>query len=473
MSRLMILGLTLALAGTACSEDKGASGGPGGPGGPGGGRGPRPFPVEVQRVSSRNVTYTVTAVGSVEAFEEVQVTARVAGVVEKVRFTEGQVVKAGLPLVEIEPQRYQLAVGAARATLDKAEAALADAKAGLARREQAGKDNPGLVPGEEIETWRTRVLTAQADIAAARVALNRAQLDLRDAYVRAPVAGVLQTRTVRTGQYVQPGTVLGTLVQREPLLLRFDVPSREAAGLSPGVQVEFTTGTSAEEAKPYTARIVLVSAAADQATRMVPVTAEVNDERLEALRPGAFARVTVHMGDQADAVVIPQIAVRPSERGFLAFVVVNGKAEERVLDLGMRTADGMVEVRSGLNEGEELVLRGAEALSQGAPVMTGKAPPGREGAGQGGDQGGDQGIGPGGAVPRDQGAEGQPGQGAPGDAPGQPSGSSPGQPSGQPAGKASGQPSGQSSGGASGGGTSSNAPGGAGGSASSAAGGAP
>ncbi len=378
MSRLMILGLTLALAGTACSEDKGASGGPGGPGG---GRGPRPFPVEVQRVSSRNVTYTVTAVGSVEAFEEVQVTARVSGVVEKVRFTEGQVVKAGLPLVEIEPQRYQLAVGAAKATLDKAEAALADAKAGLARREQAGKDNPGLVPGEEIETWRTRVLTAQADIAAGKVALNRAQLDLRDAYVRAPVAGVLQTRTVRTGQYVQPGTVLGTLVQREPLLLRFDVPSREAAGLSPGVQVEFTTGTSAEDAKPYTARIVLVSASADQATRMVPVTAEVNDERLEALRPGAFARVTVHMGDQADAVVIPQIAVRPSERGFLAFVVVNGKAEERVLDLGMRTADGMVEVRSGLNQGEELVLRGAEALSQGAPVMTGKVPGAASGGG--------------------------------------------------------------------------------------------
>jgi multidrug efflux pump subunit AcrA (membrane-fusion protein) len=86
------------------------------------------------------------------------------------------------------------------------------------------------------------------------------------------------------------------------------------------------------------------------------------------LRPGAFAEVTVPVGESSGAPVIPQTAVRPSEKGFLAFVVENGAAVERVLELGLRTADGRVEVKSGVKPGESLVVRGAEALRDGVPV---------------------------------------------------------------------------------------------------------
>ena len=89
------------------------------------------FPVETAPVASRTVEYAVTAVGSVDAFEKVQVTARVAGVVEQVKFVEGETVETGTPLVEIEPRRYQLAVEAARANVQKAEASKADAEAFL------------------------------------------------------------------------------------------------------------------------------------------------------------------------------------------------------------------------------------------------------------------------------------------------------------------------------------------------------
>jgi membrane fusion protein, multidrug efflux system len=368
--------LALLLFFSACrsggDEDSGGPRGRGG--GPGGGRA-RKFPVEVQPVGARDVAYTRSAVGTVDAFEEIQVTSRVTGVVEKVRFREGESVKAGQPLVEIEPRRFQLAVESSRAALAKARAALADAEAGIARRETATRDNPGLVPGEELETWRTRVATAKAEVQAAQVALDRAQLDRRDADVRAPVAGILQTRTVRTGQYVQPGTVLATLIQRDPLLLRFDVPERDATGLRPGMPVDFGGGA---DQKPYRAEIKLVATAADPSTRMVKVTAEVTDERRAELRAGSFARVTAQMGTTTDAVVIPQTAIRPSEKGFLAYVVENGKASERVIEVGMHTADGMIEVKSGLKTGEQLVVRGAEALRQGAEVaVTGQVPAGR------------------------------------------------------------------------------------------------
>lgn len=316
-------------------------------------------------MESRRVEYTVNAVGSLDAFERVEVTSRVAGAVERVGFSEGQSVAAGTALIEIEPERYRLAVEAAEATLQKQLASKAEAEAGFARRQTASAKNPGLIRGEEIETWRTRVQTAAAEVSQAQAALAQAKLNLRDAFVRAPVAGIIQTRTVQTGQYVQPGTVIATLVRRDPLLLRFQVPEQDAGPLRPGMVARFTV---AEDATPYTSKITHVAAAASSASRMVDITANVVNSNHAALRPGAFARVTIPIGNRAVAPVIPQTAIRPSERGFLAYVVENGVAKQRILTLGMRTADGQVEVRSGINAGEVLVVRGAEALRDGVKV---------------------------------------------------------------------------------------------------------
>jgi multidrug efflux system membrane fusion protein len=105
---------------------------------------------------------------------------------------------------------------------------------------------------------------------------------------------------------------------------------------------------------------------------MVDVTAHVLNANRPELRPGAFARVIVPIGAPREAPVIPQTAIRPSEKGFLAFTVADGVARERVLTLGMRTADGRVEVREGLEPGENLVIRGAEALRDGAKVKIAK-----------------------------------------------------------------------------------------------------
>jgi membrane fusion protein, multidrug efflux system len=323
------------------------------------------FPVEARPVEARRVEYAVNAVGSLDAFERVAVTSRVTGAVERVAFTEGQTVRAGQPLIEIEPERYRLAVEAAEATMQKQLAAKAEAEAGFNRRTTASAKNPGLIRGEEIETWRTRVQTAAAEVSQAQAALAQAKLNLRDAFVRAPVDGIIQTRTVQTGQYVQPGTVLATLVRRDPLLLRFQVPEQEATPIQPGMTARFTV---AETGAPHTARITHVAAAANSASRMVDVTAHVLNPNQVSLRPGAFARVVVPIGDRTEAPVIPQTAIRPSERGFLAFVVENGTARQRVLTLGMRTADGMVEVRDGIRPGEVLVIRGAEALRDGVKV---------------------------------------------------------------------------------------------------------
>ncbi len=365
---LTVAAAVFVLAG-ACKKEGSASSG--------GGRIRMQFPVDVEQVPVRSLVYSVSAVGSVEAFEKVQVTARVSGAVDRVLFSEGEYAQAGQSLVEIETERYKLAVESAQAAYEKAQASKADAEAGLKRRETVITQNPGLIPGEEVETWRTKVLTAASEVAQTRSALNQAQLNLRDAFVKAPIAGVIQTRTVQTGQYVQTGTVLATLVRRDPLLLRFRVPERDAARIKPGQQARFRVR---EDSREFTAKVVHVAESADDVSRLVDITAHIDDPGDRALRPGSFAEISVPVASASEAPVIPVSAVRPSERGFLAFVVEGDKAVERILTLGMRSADGRVEVLSGLEGGESLVVRGSEALSNGvtvrigAPAAAGTAP---------------------------------------------------------------------------------------------------
>lgn len=331
-----------------------------------GARGPTRFPVEVAEVGSARVEYAVQAVGSVEAFERVSVTARVAGVVERVRFEEGDAVTPERVLAEVEPERYRLALDAAQADLAKAEAAREQARLGLERRQTVNRKNPDLVRAEEVDAWRTQLAAAEADVARARAAASLAELNLRDAFVRAPAAGIVQTREVETGRYVQPGAVIATLVRRDPLLLRFRVAESDAGALAPGQPARFTL--RGERDAVHTAVITLVAAAADPGDRMVEVLARVDAATGGGLRPGTFAEVTVPVGSARESPVVPQTAIRPSDKGFLAYVVEGEQARERVLELGLRTADGRVEVRSGLAVGERLVVRGAEALVDGAAV---------------------------------------------------------------------------------------------------------
>jgi RND family efflux transporter MFP subunit len=335
-----------------------------------GGRGGLSFAVDVMPVEVKKAAYVVTAPGTIDAFERVQVTARVAGAVDKVAFTDGQLVKKGDVLVVIDSERYRLAVDSAKAALDKADATARDTEAGVKRREGAAGTSPGLIPGEEIETYRTKAATAKADRAVAAAALRTAEVNLRDSYVRAPIDGVIQTRTVETGQYVQAGYVMATLLRSEPMLLRFQVEPQDAPRLKLGMNAEFTMR---ETSRKFAAHITLIAGSADAVTHMVPITGEVVDEGHKYwLRPGSFCDVSVTIDATREAPLIPRLAARATDHGYVAYVVDGDVAHERKLSLGMSTKDGWVEVKSGLAAGDLLVVRGAEALSEGAKVRPNK-----------------------------------------------------------------------------------------------------
>jgi RND family efflux transporter MFP subunit len=352
------------------------------------------YPVQVAPLQKRHVQYAVTAPGALDAFQQVQITARVAGAVDRVAFVEGQNVKEGDILATIESDRYQVAVDQAKAQVSKSQATQKSQEAQLQRRTATQTTNPGLIPGEEIEQHETAVETAKADVSAAQQQLRVAQLNLRDSMVRAPIGGVVQTRTVQTGQYLQPGAVLATIIQRDPLLLRFAVSEQDAPRLKTGMQAVLMLRESAHS---YTATISLVAGAADMQTRLVPVTAQVDEtDHQYWLRPGAFCEVSVPIGDARDAIVVPTMSVQPTEKGNVVYVIDEKNiAHAKVVELGMHTPDGNVEVTRGVNEGEQVVVRGIEPLTDGAPVKVtdhttldalkdGGAPPSGSGGGGGG-----------------------------------------------------------------------------------------
>lgn len=328
------------------------------------------YPVDVAPLAVRQMQYTVTAPGSIDAFQQVQITARVAGAVDKVAFVEGQVVKAGDVLAVVESERYQIAVAQAQSTLLKAQATQKAAEAALERRRTATRDSPGLVPGEEIEQKETAVDTAKADVESARQALRIANLNLRDSSVRAPIPGVVQTRTVQQGQYLAAGAVLATILQRDPMLLRFQVTEQDAPRLEAGMPA---TLVLKESPRQFTAKISLVGGAADPATRMVPVTAQIDQtDHQYWLRPGAFCEVTVPIGNARKGIVVPSLAVAPTEKGNVVYVVDDKHvAHAKIVELGMHTPEGGVELTRGVAAGELLVVRGIDPLTDGAPVKIG------------------------------------------------------------------------------------------------------
>lgn len=362
---LAALGLLLACSAGDALEGAGAKGAKAAAPAGAPARGARKFPVEVAPVAAREMSYRVVSVGSLEASDVVNVTARVSGVAEKVAFREGDVVRPDDVLVEIEPERFRLALAQAAANLARAEAMAREAEAALAKREQLRAKDPGWVSGEELTSLQSRLDVARAEVAQAKASADLAELNHRHAFLKAGVPGEVQTRALQTGQHVTAGTVLATLVRTDPLYVRFQVSEREAGSLAKGTACTFTARANPERVRHAT--IVHVADAADPRTRRVECLAMVTGE-IEDLRPGYFVEITIATGVSRSVAVVPEGSLRPTERGFVVYVVEDGKAVERVVETGLGTEDGHMEVRSGVTPGESLVTRGAHYLRAGAEV---------------------------------------------------------------------------------------------------------
>ena len=375
---------------------------------------PRAYRVAVRPVAAGPLAYSIDSVGTLEAYSVVSVPSRVEGTIESLSFDEGDAVSPDRVLAVVDGTRYALDLERARATLGRTEASVGSAKArtgqaeaavveaeaahreaetSIARRRALREKSAGWVSEDELSTLETTVARAKATVEKARASLEEARAGEREAAarvaeekaalaiaenrasesrVRTPLAGIVERRHVAQGQYVKAGDAVATLVDASRLRVRFRVSEAESVLLKPGQAIELRVAAFPAEA--IAAAIFHVNATADPVTRMVECVAEVKSPR-EGLRPGFFAEVRTEVSRSDAALVVPASSVLPTEQGFTAFVVEDGKARARTVRLGLHTRDGGVEVISGLAAGESLVVEGGNALVEGVPVEIDGAKP--------------------------------------------------------------------------------------------------
>jgi multidrug efflux system membrane fusion protein len=335
------------------------------------GRPQRPaLQVRVAQVAVQDVVYEIKSLGQIEARDVVQVTAQVEGVATDVRFREGDRIGPDTVLLRIDPDRYRLEAERAKAVLGQSAAERGQAEADLKRREALAANN--LLSAEELTRSRSDSARLAASVEVAKAAQGIALQNLGRSEVRSPIAGVINTRTVDTGQFIRAGTVLATIVDTSRLRLRFKVS--EAESLRATVDGTVTFRVAPLGPRDFTARIYHVGKIADTTTRQVEILAWVDS--MGELKPGFFAEVTLAGEERKNALVIPEGAIQASERGFVTYVVEEGKAKLRPIQQGLRTGTGIVEILSGLKPGETVVTEGSDRLADGIPVevVTGAEP---------------------------------------------------------------------------------------------------
>jgi membrane fusion protein, multidrug efflux system len=361
--RRLVVGACLPVLGLAAAC-RGSQGAPQGPG-----AGARALTVRVAPVVAQDVVYEIKAPGTLEAEELVQITAQVEGVATDVRFHEGDRVDRSTVLMRIDPDRYRLELERAEATYQKGLADARRAASDSARREQLAKEN--LVAAEELNRARQETERLGADAQSAKAARDIAAQNVARASVRPAQPGVINTKVVDTGRFVKTGDVLATVVDVSRLRLRFKVSEAESLRARAAQSVRFHVASLGN--REFVATIYHVSDVADPATRQVEVLAWVKNPG--ELKPGFFAEVNLASETRHDALVVPEGAVQASERGFVTYVVQDGKARLHPIQIGLRTGTGLVEILSGVKAGDVVVVEGSDRLTDGLAVQATAAPP--------------------------------------------------------------------------------------------------
>ena len=335
--------------------------------GAGGGAGGGPvIPVVAIPSWTEHVSLEVEALGTARASESIDVTAKISNLVTAIRFTEGQQVRRGDVLVELDGAQ-------ARADLAVADAALKESSSQLQRSRELYATK--VLSDQQIEQIES---TYSANVA--RVAAARARLS--DTIIRAPFNGRVGLRRVSVGGLVAPGTVITTLDDTSTIKLDFTVPERVVAAMKPGLTLEARSVAYPDQV--FEGKVASVDSRVDPNTRSVVVRALVpNDDGL--LKPGMFLNVHLSRGT-ADVLVVPEESLVPEQGDVFVYVVQDGKASKRKIQTGQR-AVGTVQVTDGLQAGEIVVTEGTQKLRDGASVSVTEstaAPKRADAAGAGG-----------------------------------------------------------------------------------------
>jgi multidrug efflux system membrane fusion protein len=371
------------------------AGGPGGPGGPGGGgagggrRGGAATTVGVATAEKADIPVTLEALGTVTAAATTTVRAQVSGILQNVLFKEGQMVKAGQVLAQIDPRQFEMALLQASGQRQRDEAQLENAKLTLNRfRTLLTQDS---IARQDVDTQAALVKQLEGTVMTDRAAEGSAKLNLGYTKVVAPITGRVGLRVVDIGNLVSSGDSGGIAVitQLSPIDVEFSIPQDSVPGVMqrvndgaalPAIALDRTRTNALDNGK-----FAAMDNQIDVQTGTVKAKARFANAKF-TLFPSQFVNVRLELRTIKDAVMVPVTAVRHGASGDFVYLLKADKTVTiRPVVRGQATVD-KVQITSGVQVGEQVITEGADRLKEGARVTLPGAggPGGRHGAGAGG-----------------------------------------------------------------------------------------
>lgn len=322
-----------------------------------GGRSDKALTVETAAVRMQPMPILLQVVGQVQSEHSVQIRPQVSGMLQAVYFKEGQAVVKGSQLFRIDPSQYETALIAARAEWEYA-------------REQAQRLAP--LAGKEYVTTQ-EYDTARAAVDKAQAALKQAEINLAYTDIRAPISGRTGSLGARSGNLVAPGdsTPLVVINQMQPILVQYSIPQQNLSELrryqaQKSIRIFITREDGSGDLGQ--GEMVFIDNSVNTGTGTVMLKARV-DNAQEQLWPGQYVGVRTQFALQADALVVPQTAVQTGQSGNFVYVVEDGSAVIRAVQVDRQAGD-LVVIATGLKAGETVVTRAPRNLRPGIKVLT-------------------------------------------------------------------------------------------------------
>lgn len=323
------------------------------------------LPTDVTLAKSRDLRQLLPLSGSLRAVNQAPVKAKVAGEVREVLVREGEPVKAGQVLVKMDASDYQARVDQARGALMAARGQL-DIAAKTRDNNKALLDK-GFISKNAFDNAESQYEIARANVESARGALDVAQKALADTVIRAPISGLVSSRTVQPGEKVSADNRLLDVVDLSQMELEAAVPAADIMHVAPGQEVQVKIEGMPQRLSGTVARI---NPATQAGSRSIMVYVKIDNPQ-NLLRVGMFGEAQLTVAKKANVLTVPQTAIQNDAGNTYVYAIENGKLAQKPVTLGARGDDGegtAVEVLSGLQEGAQIVKTNLGSLRAGATV---------------------------------------------------------------------------------------------------------
>lgn len=332
--------------------------------------GPAPIPVKIAAADKTDFPVYLTGLGTVQGFNTVVVRTRVDGQIDRIAFTEGQLVKEGDLLALIDPRPFQATLDQAKAKKQQDEASLANANLDLQRYTKLGE----FATKQQTDTQRSTVQQLTAQIAADDAAVANAQTQLDYTSVKAPIAGVVGFRQVDKGNIVNASTQTGivTIAQIEPIAVIFTAPEQHLVDINAQLAkspLEVDAYSSDGKRLLSKGTLSVVNNQVDTTSGTIRLKA-VFDNKDHVLWPGLSVSTRLLVTTLRDATVVPDDAVQHGTDGLYVFAVGDdNKAQVRKIKAG-RSIDGRTVIEDGIAAGDRVIVSGQYKVQPGSPVAT-------------------------------------------------------------------------------------------------------